>query len=89
MGNFYFNVRSGETLTRDPKAYPFFTVQAARDSAIQVVRELLREGVVDESLDAKRIEIADETGHPIAFVDAYDVLPVREPPRRRELASTW
>ena len=73
MGSFYFNVRDGETLTRDPTPYPFSTVETALDSAIQIVRELFRTHDSDESLDERRIEITDETGHPISFVDAGDV----------------
>lgn len=73
MGSYYFNVRDGETLTRDPQPYPFSTLQVARKSAIQIVRELFNASAADESLDERRIEIADETGHPVSFVDADDV----------------
>jgi hypothetical protein len=87
MGSFYFNVRSGESLTRDPKPYPFLTAQAARDAAIKVVRELLRANGRNKSLYKKSIEIADETGHPIAFVDSNDVQPATGPLRCREISS--
>lgn len=71
MGSFYLNVRDGQTLTRDPMPYQFSTAEVARDSVIETVRDLFRAG--DETLDERRIEIADETGHPISFVDAFDV----------------
>jgi hypothetical protein len=84
MGRFYFNVRDGQTLTRDPTPYLFSTVQIARDSVIQTVRELLRGHAGEETLDEKRIEIADETGHPVSFVDVDDVRSNRGPLRTRE-----
>ena len=75
MAKFYLNVRDGETLTRDPKPYRFPTAQAARDSAVQAVRDLLGAHPEEDAFNEKRIEIADETGHPVALVDAQDVLP--------------
>ncbi len=72
MGFYYLNVRNGETLTRDPEPYVFSTAQAARDSAMKAVRELLRTHCGNDAQEEQRIEIADETGHPIAFVDIPD-----------------
>ena len=87
MASFYFNVRDGQTLTRDPTPYRFSTAQMARDSVIQTVRELLRTHAGDESLDEKRIEITDETGHPISFVDDNDVRSIKGRLRTRHNGS--
>lgn len=78
MSRFYLNVRNGEVLTRDPQPYFFSTAQVARDSAAQAVRELLNTHVASEDIEQQRIEIADETGHPIAVVDMLDVQPAHQ-----------
>ena len=74
MAHFYLNVRDGDELIRDPQAYPFATAQAARDAAERSLREIL--GNATAVLARKQIEIADATGHAIAVVSAYDVMPV-------------
>jgi len=74
MAAFYLNVRDGETLIRDPQPYFFATAQDARDAAAKAMRQMIRED--DVAVD-KEIEIADETGHPIAVVHRYDAMPVR------------
>ena len=75
MAHFYLNVRDGDDVIRDPKAYPFATAQAARDAAVISLREML--GDAAHKLARKQIEIADATGHAIAVVSAYDVMPAR------------
>jgi hypothetical protein len=75
MAQFYLNIRDGDVLTCDPRPYRFATAQAARDAAVQIVRCLLASHPGDHAFDHKKIEISDETGHPIAFVDIDDVRP--------------
>ena len=75
MAQFYFNLRDGDRIKRDPHVYHFATAQQARDAAVRMARELIRER--DADFDGKEIEIADATGHPIAVVAAHDVMPVR------------
>lgn len=75
MAHFYLNVRDGDQVIRDPKAYQFSTAQAARDAAVISLREMLA-GRADK-LARKQIEIADATGHAIAVVSDYDVMPAR------------
>jgi hypothetical protein len=74
MAQFYLNVRAGDRLIRDPQAYQFPTAQAARDATVKLVRDMLRERPDD--FDDKQIEIADETGHPVAVIRRYDAMPV-------------
>ena len=76
MAHFYLNVRDGEDLIRDPKAYVFDTAQDARDATVQSVRDLLRSHPDDHEFDHKQIEIADATGHAISIVHLYDVAPL-------------
>jgi hypothetical protein len=74
MAQFYLNVRAGDELIRNPKAYHFPTAQAARDAAVKAVRDMLREHPDD--FVNKQIEIADETGHAITVIHRYDAMPV-------------
>ena len=75
MARFYFDVRDGDELIRDPQVYHFATAQQARDAAVRMARELIDEQDID--FDGKEIEIADATGHAIAVVAAHDVMPVK------------
>lgn len=75
MAHFYLNVRDGDELIRDPQAYQFATAQAARDAAVHSLREMIADH--PEEFAHKQIEIADATGHAVAVVRRYDVLPVR------------
>jgi hypothetical protein len=78
MAAFYLNVRDGEQLIRDPQPYYFATAQQARDAAVKAMRQMIREEELDaDAIIRKEIEIADETGHPIAVVHRYDAVPVR------------
>ena len=76
MARFYFDVRDGDELIRDPQVYHFATAQQARDAAVHIMRELIAEHC--EDFDGKQVEIADAaTGHPLAVVSLHDVMPVR------------
>ena len=78
MAAFYLNVRDGETLIRDPEPYYFATAQAARDAAVKAMRQMIRNEEIDpDAITRKEIEIADETGHPIAVVHRYDAIPFK------------
>ncbi len=75
MAQFYLNVRDGERLIRDPEPYYFPTAQAARDAAVKIMRQLIRDD--DLAIGGKEIEVADATGHPVAVVHRYDAMPAR------------
>ena len=74
---FTFNIRDGEDIIRDPEVYRFPTAAAARATAVKALREMLRTCHDTDVFDAKQIEIADETGHPVSVVNCYDVMPIR------------
>jgi len=75
MPRFTLNVRDGDAVMRDSHVYHFPTAQDARDATIRLVRQLIVER--ERDFDGKQIEIADATGHPVAVVSLYDVMPER------------
>lgn len=75
MAHFYLNVRDGDALIRDPQVYDFPTAQAARDAAVRSLRETIADR--PQEFAGKQVEIADVTGHAVAVVSAYDVMPER------------
>ena len=75
MAQFTLIIRSWPEATRDPNVYHFPTAQDARDATEHMMRTLLAERA--DAFEGKAIEIADATGHPIAVVHPYDVMPVR------------
>ena len=78
MAAFYLNVRDGEQLIRDPQPYYFASAQDARDAAVKAMRQMIRdEELSPGEIERKAIEIADETGHPIAVVHRYDAMPFK------------
>jgi hypothetical protein len=75
MAQFFFNIRDGEKLIRDPAVYRFSTAQRARDMAVKTMRDMIRANPDDYTF-GKQIEIADAgTGHPVSVVRFYDVAP--------------
>jgi len=74
MARYFLNVRDGSVVTRDPTPYGFVNDQAARDAALQTIRELLAAHPDDHAFDSKQIEIADDAGNNIAFVTMRDVM---------------
>jgi hypothetical protein len=88
MARFYLSVRNGQRLIRDPRSYRFASAQAARDATVRTVREFLAANPQDHAFDEKRIEIANETGHPVALVDIDDVCPLHLTPLGLERDET-
>ncbi len=75
MAQFTLIVRSADSVARDRNVYHFPTAQDARDATVHLMRALLSERA--DAFDGREIEIADETGHPVAVVRPYDVMPAR------------
>ncbi len=74
MTRYFLNVRDGGLVIRDPIPYGFVDDQAAREAAIQTIRELLAAHPDDHAFDGKQIEIADDAGNNIAFVTMRDIM---------------
>jgi hypothetical protein len=45
MPQFYFNIRKGDALLKDPEGAEFMSVDAARDEAIAAAREIMSEQI--------------------------------------------
>ena len=71
MPQYYFHIREGQTLTRDPRGQDLPDVEAAREEAIATGRALLgeRPGGLHRT-----IEIADETGYVVDEISSRDIL---------------
>jgi len=75
MPHYYFHVREGSTLNRDNEGQDLPNVEAAREEAISIFREILGEKLLHGgSLNSCSIEISDETGRVVDVVNAKDVL---------------
>jgi hypothetical protein len=75
MPRYFFHVREGAELTRDPEGQELPNAEAARTEAIRASREILSEKLLHGgNLGGRQVEIADETGRVVDVVPARDVL---------------
>ena len=75
MPRYYFHVRDGADLSRDTEGQEFSNLDAARAEAMNSAREMLGERLLHGgSMNAKQIEIADETGHVVDVILARDIV---------------
>ncbi len=76
MPRFYFHVRSGDDdVSRDLEGQDLSDLEAARQEAVRVNREILGERILHGgSLHGRRIEIADEQGAILGVVNTTDIL---------------
>jgi hypothetical protein len=75
MPRYFFNVREGDTLSRDTEGQELVDVQAARREAFCASREILGEKLLHGgSLDHRTIEITDDSGAVVDMVGSRDVL---------------
>ena len=75
MPHFYLHLRKGENFLRDPEGGEFIDIEAARQEAIQVARELVSEDIkFGREIDDGRFEIADEHGKTLLMVSLRDAV---------------
>jgi len=75
MPRYFFHVREGSSFHRDDEGQELPDAEAARQEAVNAVREMLGEKLLHGgSLNHRTIEIADETGHVVDEVNSRDVL---------------
>lgn len=75
MSKYYFHVRDGAELNRDPEGQELPNLESARREALNTAREMISERLLHGgSLNHKQIEIADETGHVVDVINSRDVL---------------
>ena len=81
MTRYYFHIKDGADLIKDPEGTELLTAEEAKSQALKSARELWADAIKSgKPLGADAIVIADEQGQ-LTFVPLYDALPKRpEPP---------
>ena len=76
MTRFYFHVRDGgDDVSLDTEGQDFASLEAARQEAMNVSREMLGEKILHGgSLNHRQIEISNDKGEVLAVVNAQDTL---------------
>lgn len=75
MVRYYFHIRDGERLSRDPEGSDFEDLDAARAEAVKSARELLSQRVRNgEEVDGQAFEVTTEDGTVMDRVRFRDVL---------------
>lgn len=75
MSKYYFHVRDGAELNRDPEGQELPNLESARREALNTAREMISERLLHGgSLNHKQIEIADETGHVVDVVHTQEAV---------------
>jgi hypothetical protein len=75
MSKFYINFRNGDQIARDPEGAELPDLDAAKEAAMNSVRELLADNLKAASkagIDA--VIITDESGQELATIVAKDIL---------------
>jgi hypothetical protein len=77
MARYYFHIKDGADLIRDPEGSDLPTVEEARSQALKSARELWADAIKSgRPLGADAVVIADELGG-LTFVPMADALPKR------------
>jgi len=75
MPRFYFHIRDGERLIKDPEGSELSDLESARAEALVGARELLAAKLkAGEVIDGQRFEIVDEGGNLLTVVPLKDVV---------------
>ncbi len=79
MARYFFHIRDGERLSKDPEGADFENLDAARVEAVKSARELLSQKVLNgEEVDGQAFELTAEDGTVIDRVPFRDVLRLHE-----------
>jgi ribosomal protein S6 len=71
---YYFNIQTGRRLIEDPEGNRYPDLQAARDVAVAMVRDLMVEGDQQgEDRQGWQVEIMDRANHPVMTLAFSDV----------------
>lgn len=77
MPKFYFHIRDGQDLARDPEGAEFETLEAARKEAINSARELLSQRILrGDVVDGQAFELTGEDGAVAEIVRFKDAMRV-------------
>lgn len=75
MPRFFFNVRVGDFLGKDPEGIVFADLDTARAEALTAARDMLGEAIKNDQVeDPRQYEITDEAGQVMATVLLMDAL---------------
>lgn len=75
MPHYFFHIRNGEYFTPDDEGGDFDDYAGARREAVMSVRDLVLEAVkFGDSVAGWKIEIADDNGKILGFIQAKEVL---------------
>ena len=78
MARYYFHIKDGAELIKDPEGSELPTRDAARRQALKSARELWADAIKSgKSLAADAVIIADEYGGTLTFVPMNEALPKR------------
>jgi uncharacterized protein DUF6894 len=76
MTHYYLHFRNGDEFTPDPEGIDLPSLAAARDKARHAAKEMAGEILTQGLLNARRFEIADETGQILLTVPFRDLMEV-------------
>jgi hypothetical protein len=75
MPRYFFHVRDGTEISRDPEGQILSDLEAARREAVNSAREMIGERVLHGgAVNGRTIEIAGEDGRVLATVETREVL---------------
>jgi hypothetical protein len=78
MARYYFHIKDGPALIKDPEGTELSTAEEARSQALRSARELWADAIKSGSeLGADAVVIADEHGRTLTFVPMTEALPKR------------
>ena len=80
MPRYFFNIRSGDVLNKDPEGEEHDTLASAENEAIQSAREIMAEAVKSGRSTAKGkvFELTDVKGQVLSSIAFDDVLQLRD-----------
>ena len=80
LPRYFFNIRSGEVLNKDPEGEEHKTLSSAENEAIQSAREIMAEAVKSGRSTAKGkvFELTDVAGRVLSSIAFADVLQLRD-----------
>ena len=80
MPRYFFNIRSGDVLNKDPEGEEHDTLASAENEAIQSAREMMAEAIKSGRSTAKGkvFELTDVKGQVLSSIAFTDVLQLRD-----------
>jgi hypothetical protein len=75
MAKYYFHIRRGSDIARDPEGAEFASLTLAHDEAVAAARELLAQAVMrGDIVDGHAFEITDEDGKVVDSIRFRDTM---------------